>query len=901
MYLNRVTEILGRLFGRRRKLVLCPVPRSASARFLLVATMLLSAHAAEASVLISGDVTPSDNPFTLPIESLPSAGNKFDAFATPAPAEQNQTLWEGINDAANNTNINTDVFVGKTGSGVLQISQVELRDMNLVIGDSGTTPLSAGVTRYGDGTVYITGSGSLFNSDPYLLPPNFPTNFRSKNRRLDESAGKYVDSAAGSIPNGLPIQVVSDGLDGAAKGFDLYVGRTGFGTLRIDAFGRAEIGDAVLVGDSAGATGNLIVDGFNSFLGNGGSKDFGPTVENEWHMTIIGRQGTGNLTISNAATMVTQIFAAGGGGGGTQGPVGASLGSSPYTLLTSGGTGIMDAGGTGTATVTGAGSKWTISGSLQVGGFDNGTSSGGVLTTGGDLEWDNTVYGSQAGRGTLYVNDSGLVVVRNANGVNAGGGNTAPSLLMVVGRFGTVQLAGGTIQIGSAVGSSGGQQNLPTPDTVQVINDGLITGTGRINTGVFRNRYLGVVRVDPGQSLVIDSASEFSTAGGATPAEPLTNYGKIEALGNSQMQAQLEFVRAPADATNPVRPFINLPLGNDTTPPPAQPAFVGGQISAQYANLRFGSGLENHSMVAFTAGTNNVFGRVVSVGTDPINPSGDMDDTNGDTAQVLVSGPGTTAVFHDDLSFALGADLNLVDGGKVVVLNQHSFTMAGNLSIELSYAHPSLITVGGDIGLGPGTANNDLNISFDSDVLRTLKHGDSFEIIAYTGDAGGVDVTNPNSPIVDYTVAPSFTDIDVSPASALALRNLFPVVEFASQGVYVTFLDPTMVGPGSGAVAPDFNGDGVVDLADFAIWQAHVGQMSGASVLTGDADGDGDVDGADFLKWQRNVGKSMPWTGAGAGSGSSSDLANVPEPASLMLFACGGSLALALNRRRSKR
>ena len=123
-----------------------------------------------------------------------------------------------------------------------------------------------------------------------------------------------------------------DGLDGAGEGFDLYVGRTGYGTLRIDAFGRAEIEDAVLVGDSPGSTGNLIVDGFNSYLGNGGS-NFGNTTTSttEYHMTIIGRQGTGNLTVSNGATMATQVIATGGGNS-QQGTVGASLGSLPYTL-----------------------------------------------------------------------------------------------------------------------------------------------------------------------------------------------------------------------------------------------------------------------------------------------------------------------------------------------------------------------------------------------------------------------------------------------------------------------------------------------------------------------------------------------------------------------------------------
>jgi T5SS/PEP-CTERM-associated repeat protein len=875
MYLNRFAAILDFLLGRRRKLALCPIrTRERMKCVFVVAALLLSARAAEATVLINGDVTPS-------------AGNFADPSVDPNPvtAAANQVTWEGILDVAANTNVNTDVYVGRTASGILQISQVELRDMNLVIGDS----VKAGtLTQVGNGTVYITGLGSLFNNDPNRNPPNLPANFKSKQPRTGENSGHYVTNSTGTN-----LTTTNDGLDGYNAGFDMYVGKSGNGTLRIDAFGRAEIADAVLVGDSAGATGNVVVDGFNSVLMNGGAKDYGNTTETSFHMTIIGRQGTGNLTISNGATMATQTFLSSGGGG-TQGAVAASLGSSPYTLLASGGT-TMDAGGTGTATITGSGSKWVVGGSFQVGGFDIGSGTGGVFSTGGDLEGDNTTYGSQAGKGTLYVNDGGLVQINNAADVVAGSGGVQTPLLLAIGRFGTVQLNGGTIQVGSALGNSGGGQNQATPDTVQVINDGLITGTGTINTGVFRNRYLGQVRVDAGQSLVVNSSSSFLTAGGATPSEPLTNYGHIQVFGNSQAQAQLEFVRAPGD-----RPFLNLPLVATSATAPTPPAFVGGQISAQYANLRFGSGLQNQSILAFTAGTNNVTGRVVNLALDTSDTESGGETAQGDageTTQVLVSGSTTTAVFADDLAFGTGADLNLVDGGKVVVLNQHSFTLSGNLGINLSYTHPSLITVAGDVGIGSGTT--DLSLNLASDALHSLKHGDSFQLISFGGDIGNVNITNPNNPIPDLTKLPVFADIDVSP-DVFALYGLVPQIQFSNEGVYAVFLDPTKVGPGAGAVAPDFNGDGVVDLKDFAIWQAHVGIRSGASVLDGDADGDGDVDGADFLKWQRNVGKVMPWTGSGSGSGSSSQLSAVPEPTSLMLLACG-SLALAFGRRRAQR
>jgi hypothetical protein len=77
-------------------------------------------------------------------------------------------------------------------------------------------------------------------------------------------------------------------------------------------------------------------------------------------------------------------------------------------------------------------------------------------------------------------------------------------------------------------------------------------------------------------------------------------------------------------------------------------------------------------------------------------------------------------------------------------------------------------------------------------------------------------------------------------------------------------------GAGSFTNAGDFNGDGKVDGADFAIWQDHYPTSRWASWSHGDADLDGDVDGADFVIWQTNY--------------SASELTTlVPEPATVTL------------------
>jgi hypothetical protein len=78
---------------------------------------------------------------------------------------------------------------------------------------------------------------------------------------------------------------------------------------------------------------------------------------------------------------------------------------------------------------------------------------------------------------------------------------------------------------------------------------------------------------------------------------------------------------------------------------------------------------------------------------------------------------------------------------------------------------------------------------------------------------------------------------------------------------------------------PDFNFDGIVDGADFAVW-------SDAYAIEhfGDATGDGLTDGADFLEWQRQLGAKAS---LGGGHGHS---AAVPEPA---LWSVATSLAAA--------
>jgi hypothetical protein len=78
----------------------------------------------------------------------------------------------------------------------------------------------------------------------------------------------------------------------------------------------------------------------------------------------------------------------------------------------------------------------------------------------------------------------------------------------------------------------------------------------------------------------------------------------------------------------------------------------------------------------------------------------------------------------------------------------------------------------------------------------------------------------------------------------------------------------------------DFNGDGLVDGADFLIWQQNFAVIGGATRAQGNANptADGNVDAADLAVWAGQFGTTPAAVGAAVG---------VPEPAALMLAAVG--------------
>jgi hypothetical protein len=107
-------------------------------------------------------------------------------------------------------------------------------------------------------------------------------------------------------------------------------------------------------------------------------------------------------------------------------------------------------------------------------------------------------------------------------------------------------------------------------------------------------------------------------------------------------------------------------------------------------------------------------------------------------------------------------------------------------------------------------------------------------------------------------------------------------IQFDELRIGTTWADVT---PAASVANADFNDDGVVDGADFLIWQTGNGATGTGAPGTGDANGDHNVNHSDIEIWTQQFGTS------GMAIGASSP---VPEPSSIALVAM--AIAFALRR-----
>jgi hypothetical protein len=174
-----------------------------------------------------------------------------------------------------------------------------------------------------------------------------------------------------------------------------------------------------------------------------------------------------------------------------------------------------------------------------------------------------------------------------------------------------------------------------------------------------------------------------------------------------------------------------------------------------------------------------------------------------------------------------------------------------------------------------GTSEGDVLIFNDSAVSSSDQ---TFSNVVKVIDTNGVAKT-PTFNLIgggtadDIAAGAGIYDFDYDPTT-----NTLAVLDFFNRNVFIF-----EVGGGAG-LEGDYNGDNVVDAADYTVWRDTLGSTSD---LRADGNGNGIIDGpganSDYVVWTTNYGAASPGVVA------------VPEPATLLLGALAG---VALLRRR---
>ncbi len=676
-------------------------------------------------------------------------------------------------------------------------------------------------------------------------------------------------------------------------------------SARINNGGEARIyGDSVqafnvILGGAPGESGRLAVFSIGGFGGEltipAGSGGFLPGA------LVVGFGGSGVMQISGIGTVRDQNgFIGASNGVGTATVNGANavwinnqqLSLNNGTLAIGGGgkvsniDGSMEsAGGRSTlVTVTGAGSRWTSTGNLQIGG-----------TAG-------SVTGIYGGSDVLTIADSGLVSVGGAVGISP---------------FGTVNV--GTGSVAGALSASGvvndgllhfnhtGAATLSAPLTGagRVFKDG--TGSATINDAA---GFAGDFTVNDGLLMVKNSqgATGFAANSGGTlrmesAVINLNGAGALRANGGGAIEYRSTtvnggFLRGPGLHTvlaggsctfNGVTTFASTAI--EQNGPAGFNNFTNGGALVCNETLRFDGAING------TSGDITVNGALIAQdftnnGLLTVNDGGTLD--NG--ANNLVSGGGSRTTINsggqvflsDGTSLELNGALLVNDGAINGVVNVNFGSLArGNGNYDV-------VNVGEGGAFAPGDSPGEAHISGNYGQsarggllieLGGTTPGSEFDRMAIDGAAvldGKLDVVFVN----DFVPAPgsAFEIIAAGGGvNGVFAEQRLPALDAGLAWNVAYDANSVTLTIDTAEFSADFNGDGEVDGVDLVQWTGDFGINADS-----DADADGDSDGDDLLAWQRQFGSPLAATATTA----------VPESASaaLISFAAVGA-TLARTRR----
>ncbi|MEN1678132.1 MAG: glycosyl hydrolase [Planctomycetota bacterium] len=540
----------------------------------------------------------------------------------------------------------------------------------------------------------------------------------------------------------------------------------------------------------------------------------------------------------------------------------------------------------GPNTVTFDGAALDISGDLRIDEgtlrlFDGRLNSGGAVTVGRDAVLETSFAN---GRGFYPVEGSTLAVrgeVRGPLSVTTG------SVLEISSSEATIAddviVTASTLRVGGVGFTEAGPAGTPVSTGLRLNfdagadtpGDAEWTNTVNAATSVAFSGSASPVPVDSTELPALTQAYDISSVGGA---EGLIGFYESGGPQRSQRDATFEAVFY-VDPNNPDGKQIVFEAGG---------AGRGVAMLLDGSSLTFnvdGQGGDNDVVAELDPGWRHAIGVI------------DLDGA-GDTLTLYIDGqPAGTLATSGIIDWAGGNPMGLGDaadsvttgvdggsadpfGGELALVRYYEGIAFSLAQVQQNYAalapepEPTVATIDGGLRLLSGSVV-ELDIAAgglaDKIVVgETIEWlGGSVEVSLHGGELPGLGEV--------------FDLFDFAASSGPVDRVTLPTLPSALMW-NTDLLGET--GEVSVVLAGDYNGDGLVDAADFTVWRDTLGDA--AAPQTGaDGDGDGMITAADYEVWRSAFGQAAPGFGSAA----------VPEPTALLLVM--GPLALCSRRRRT--
>lgn len=822
------------------------------------------------------------------------------------------------------TTVNATGTINRTGSGVFNVHGDLLLD-----GGQFLTP--GGDYNHAAGKTITVQDGGLFNA----TPPNAGTNQNGAAGATLTTAGTVqvtdgtirLNGGRGGNGSGFPVGVAFPGGQGGllqvtADNFDLF----GDALVTLDG-GNGGTGDFNGIGGSGGAGGQIELSGGSATLRQDsklfatGGRGGGPAGAG---IPVGGLGGAGGSTVitSGMLTLMDDSELRIDGGVGGQPPFGERgvPGGMGGLVEIDGGVVTLDqnsllsaSGGRG-----GPGSQSNVSGNGGDGGevrITNGTLTlnSGTVTTAGGAPGIVAFSGSSGSRGAPgQVNLTGGTFTIN------GGEVFTRSFTRSGGTFnfndGKLTTSGGTFDIGAPgmVINGSAPAALPTlvltaGATTPTLSDALTVGgnnRGRVelrggsslSTSVAQ---LGDAPGSEGQVLVDGAGSQWTVTGSGGFNVGFEGTGDLTVSGGGHVQVSSGSLRVggspSANGTVHVTSGSSLTANNQVTISDVGVAEVtvdgGGDFTA-------GSHIRVGGLAPFSAGTLNVSGAGSTIDAQAsLNISGTPTSNNDGPGELNVSNNASVDV-ATTLRVWDGGTVNFSGGTLTADTIDHSLSGAFNFTGgTLSFRNfKGDLTQDGGLLAAESSPGASMNVIGD----YTLNSG-TLEI-----EVGGLTPGAPQERLFADTVtlgAGSVLDV-ISLTDTIDLNSTLEIITTTGgvTGVFDSVTIPTLNGLSAQVIynplsvelavvlAGDYNDDGIVDAADYAVWRDNVGAAAGT--LANDTNG-GTIGTAHYETWKANFGASA----LALNSGNSSASNAVPEPVSLVSLAVMTLLALPPMRR----